>query len=156
MKKIFAILFLLLSVPVWAEEKYEEYIYQGYDAYVGEYFLNKTPKNFLVDIGRHNNSLYILEKYPLSHELIMYICDDISQESNKIFMECDDGYNTVFIKIIKDKLKVENKEEDIFYVSVGDNEECIRKYNSPLSFEKYCNPKTNNDIKFLKLYNLHK
>ena len=156
MKKVFIVLFLILAMPMIVKAKYEDYVYQGYYAYIGEYFLNKTPKTFLVDIGRHNDSLYILEKYPESHKLIMYICDDISDEGNRIFMKCDDGNNNVFIKIIKDKLKVEDEEQDIFYVSVSDNEECTNKYNSPLNFEKYCNPETNKDIKFLNLYNLHK
>ncbi len=37
----------------------------------------------------------------------------------------------------------------------GNNRKYIEKYKTPLSFEKYCNSKTNKDILYLKLYNLH-
>ncbi|MHA1575551.1 MAG: hypothetical protein ACTSXL_05380 [Alphaproteobacteria bacterium] len=62
--------------------------------------------------------------------------------------------NNIFLKLEIAYLDKAKKEKFI-YVSIGDNKNCIEKYSLIRDFRRYCNPKTNKNIKLLKLYNLH-
>ena len=164
-KKIFVLLFILISLPVMAEDGLiiNDILNKEFTGYMGKMFPNNAEKYYHISITDCEGvcNFYIMEGDLETRKNIMYLCDKIIlQDKEKIIARCDmvSGLNPmgfVYIKIMKDKLQLDTGYEDIFYASIGDNRECIEKYNSPLSFEKYCNPKTNKDILYLKLYNLH-
>lgn len=174
MKKVFALLFLLSSLPVMAslvptklhpqikpDEKLsieKDLLGKEFIGYMGESFLSNTKQYYHISINKSDfGGFYIVEGNLKTQKNFMYICNKIIlQTDDTIIIECGSvSVDILYIKMIKDKLRVDDKEEYIFYVSIGDNRECIEKYNSPISFEKHCNPKTNKNILYLKLYNLH-
>lgn len=178
MKKIFVLFALLLSLPIKgsiaqtktststkSENKLsikKDLLGKEFIGYMGEYFLNNTKQYYHISVNESDHgNFYIMEGNLKTQKNFMYICDKIiSQNEDTVIAECDtymrlNPVGILYIKIIKDKLQIDDKEEDIFYVSIGNNKECIEKYNSPISFEKHCNPKTNKNISFLRLYNLH-
>ena len=136
-----------------------EFIHQEYEGYIGEYFLNNKKQYMGADIGNNDGGIYLLERNYNTQSHIMYICSKPLNETKDYYLfRCNIAYseNTqdLFLKLEMAYLD-ESKKDKIVYVSIGDNRDCIEKYTSPRDFKKYCNPQTNENITYLKLYNLH-
>ncbi len=138
-----------------------DYIHNEYEGYMGKYFLNDHERIIGADINwndQEKGSIYILERDLEKPGHTLWMCSEPLKKSKLggyIFQCASPDYvGDVYIKLDMTYLD-DSKIEKIIYVSITDNQECIEKYHTLSDFEKYCNPKTNQNIKYLKLYNLH-
>lgn len=131
------------------------YIHNEYEGYSGKSFFN--DKDFYVGadinwIDKEKNSIYLLERSLEESSHCIYICKKQNKTTlGGYLFKCKYNDKALYLRL---ETKLENKEK-IVYVSISDNQDCITKYKHTNNLEKYCNPKTNKSISYLKLYNLY-
>ncbi|MBN2675868.1 MAG: hypothetical protein JXR30_01295 [Alphaproteobacteria bacterium] len=134
---------------------FSEYVFSNYIGYSPSYFLSISPHMYAVKIIQKNENVFVEQTDFNTKGVIKYVCTHDQALRSGYLLKCKPHYlKPIYIKFIMDTLDDSSKERVIF-VSIGDNKECIKKYNRIEDFEKYCNPENYDDISLLNLYNLH-